>query len=192
MAQPAVLSVSREQYLRGEASAQERSEYRDGEVYAMSGGSLNHGTLVHALHGVLINGTEGTPCRSFGSEIKLRVEAADAYYYPDAMVVCGEVEVESTTNGVVKNPVVVFEVLSPGTGRYDKDQKFFDYQTVPSVREIVFLHSERKLAERYERQEGGSWRYTAYVGDAALPITAAGLELDLPSLYSRLRFDDLG
>ena len=189
MAQPAVFRVSREQYLRQESAVQERSEYRDGEVVAMSGGSLNHGTLIHALHGALINATEGTPCRSFGSEIKLRVEAADGYYYPDAMVVCGEVEVESETNGIVKNPVVVFEVLSPGTGGFDREQKFFDYQTVPSLREIVFLRSERKVAERYERQGDGSWRYTVYVGDVALPVGAAGIELDLARLYARLRWD---
>lgn len=190
MAQPAVLSVSREHYLRQEANAQTRSEYRDGEIVAMFGGSLNHGTLIHALHGALINATEGTPCRSFGSEIKLRVEAADAYYYPDAMVVCGELEVESETNGIVRNPVVVFEVLSPGTLREDKGRKFLDYQTVPGLREIVFLDSERQVAERYERQEDGSWRYTAYVGDVRLPIEAAGLDLDLARLYARLRFDE--
>ena len=155
----------------------------------MSGGSLNHGTLVHALHIALGNGTEGTPCVSYGSEIKLRVEAANAYYYPDAMLVCGEVEVESESNGVVTNPAVVFEVLSPGTQGYDKDQKFLDYQTVPSVREIVFLSSERKIAERYERQSDGSWRYTAYVGDVRLPLGAAGIELDLARLYARLRLD---
>ena len=158
----------------------------------MSGGSLNHGTLVHALHGALINGTEGTPCVSYGSEIKLRVEAADAYYSPDAMVVCGEVEVESESNGIVTNPSAIFEVLSPGTESHDKSRKFLDYQTVPSIREIVFLHSDRRLAERYERQEGGSWRYTAYVGDVTLPIVAAGLELGLARLYARVRFDEPG
>lgn len=191
MAQSAILRVSAEQYLRQEATAQERSEYRDGEVYAMSGGSLNHGTLVHALHGALINATEGTPCVSFGSEIKLRVEAADAYYYPDAMIVCGEIDVESETSGVLKNPIVVFEVLSPGTQRYDKDEKFLDYQTIPELQEIVFLSSERKLAERYERQGDGSWRYTAYLGDVKLPVGAAGIELDLARLYARLRVDEL-
>lgn len=192
MAQPSVLRLSAEQYLRDEAVAKERSEYREGQVYGMSGGSMNHGTLIHALHIALGNATEGTPCRSFGSEIKLRVEAADAYYYPDAMIVCGEVEVESETNGIVKNPIVVFEVLSPGTQRDDKGEKFTDYQTVPSLREIVFLDSERKVAERYERQGDGSWRYTAYVGDVKLPIGAANLELDLAHLYARLRFDGLG
>ena len=192
MTQTATLRVTREQYLRQELVAPERSEYRDGEIYAMSGGSLNHGTLVHALHGALINGTEGTPCRSFGSEIKLRVEAADAYYYPDTMVVCGEEEVESESNGIVTNPIAVFEVLSPGTERDDKGQKFLDYQSLPSLREIIFLASDRKVAERYERQEGGSWRYTAYVGDVALPVDAASLTLELTRLYARLRLDDLG
>ncbi len=187
MARPAALRLSAEAYLRQEATAHERSEYRDGVMYGMSGGSLNHGTLVHALHGALIDGTEGTPCRSFGSKIKLRVEVADAYDYPDAMVVCGEVEVESETAGIVKNPVAVFEVLSPGTGRYDKDEKFLDYQTVPRVREIVFSHLERQLGERYERQEGGIWRYTADVGDVVVPIAVA--ELDLGRLYARLRFE---
>ena len=193
MAQPVVLSVSREQYLRGEAVAQERSEYRDGEIYAMSqAGDPNHGTLVHALHIALGNGTEGTLCRSFGSEIKLRVDEADAYDHPDAMVMCGEMEVESETAGIIKNPAVVFEVLSPGTEAYDKNRKFLDYQTVPSLQEIVFLSSERKVAEHYERQGDGSWRYTAYLGDVTLPIGAAGLDLELARLYARLRFDDVG
>lgn len=190
MAQPAVLRIPREQYLRQEATARERSEYRDGVVYAMSGGSLNHGTLIHVLHAALVNGLEGSSCISFGSEVKLRIEAADADYYPDAMVVCGEVEVESETNGIVKNPAVVFEVLSPGTHRDDKGQKFLDYQTIPSLREIVFFSSERKVAERYERQGDGSWRYTAYLGEVRMPLSAIDIELDLASLYARLRFDE--
>ncbi len=185
MAQSILPRVTAQQYLSREALATERSEYRDGVVTAMSGRSLDHGRLVHALGGELRNATEGTPCESFGSEIRLRVEAADAYYYPDATIVCGDVDVESETNGIVRNPLVFFEVLSPGTARFDQKAKFLDYQTVPSVREVVFLWFERRLAERYERQGDGSWRYTAYLGDA-LPIGAAGIELSLNRLYARL------
>ena len=185
MAQSLLPRVTAGQYLAREASATERSEYRDGVLLAMAGGSLDHGRIVHALGGELRNMTEGTPCESFGSEVKLRVEAADAYYYPDAMLVCGEVDVESESNGVVRNPVVIFEVLSPGTARFDQKAKFLDYPTVPSVVEVVFLWSERRLAERYERQDDGSWRYTAYLGDI-LPVGAAGIELSLGRLYARL------
>lgn len=185
MAQRAFPIFTAAEYLAREAMASERSEYRDGVVQAMSGGSLNHGRLVHALSRALGNATDGTPCESFGSEVKLRVEAANAYYYPDAMIVCGEVEVESETNGIVRNPVVVFEVLSPGTERFDKNAKFLDYQTIPSLREMIFLWAERRLAERYERQEDGSWRYTAYLGET-LPIGAAGIEVSLTELYARL------
>ena len=162
MAELAPEWISAQQYLRQEATAQERSEYRNGEIRAMSGRSLNHGTLVHTLHGTLINGTEGTPCVSYGSEIKLRIEAADAYYYPDAMVVCEEVAVESETNGVIESN--------------DKSRKFLDYQTV---------------AERYERPHGGDG-YKRFAFRVTLPIVAAGLELGLARLYARVRFDEPG
>lgn len=185
MAQRVPTLPTAEEYLAREAMASEKSEYRAGRVVAMSGGSLNHGRLVHALGGELREATKGTPCESFGSEIKLRIELTDAYYYPDAMIVCGELDVESETNGIVRNPTVVFEVLSPGTMRFDGKGKFLDYQTVASIREVVFLWSERKLAERYERQDDGSWRYTAYLGDT-LPLGAAGIKLDLAALYARL------
>lgn len=185
MAQSLLPQLTAAQYLAREATATERSEYRDGVVVGMSGGSLNHGRLVHGLGIALGNASEGTPCESFGSEIKLRIELADAYYYPDAMLVCGEVDVESESNGIVRNPLIVFEVLSPGTARFDQKQKFLDYQTVPSIREVVFLWSERRLAERYERTHDGSWRYTAYLGET-LPLGAAGIELDLARLYTRL------
>jgi Uma2 family endonuclease len=189
MAQAAVARVTREQYLSREIEAETRSEYRGGRVYAMSGGSLNHGTLVHVLGIALGNATEGTPCVSFDSEIKLRVEAADAYFYPDAMIVCGNVEVESETNGIITNPTVVFEVLSPGTQGYDKNGKFLDYQTIPSLREVIFLRSDRKVAQRYERQGDGSWRYTAYLGDVKLPVGVVNVEIDLARLYARLRLE---
>ena len=185
MPQTAVARVTREEYLAHESVAQGRSEYRDGIVYAMSGGSLNHGRLVYALGGEVRSATEGTSCEGFGPEVKLRVESADAYYYSDAMVVCGEVDVESESNGIVRNPIVVFEVLSPSTARFDRKAKFLDYQSVPSIQEIVFVYGDRRLAERYERQDDASWRYTAYVGDARLPIAAAGIELELARLYAR-------
>lgn len=186
MAQSLAPLMTASEYLAREATALEKSEYRGGVIVAMAGGSLGHSRLVHALGGELRNVTDGTSCESFGSETKLRVEAADAFYYPDAMIVCGEVDIESETNGIVRNPLVVFEVLSPGTSRFDQKGKFLDYQTVPSVQEVVFLWSERKLAERYERGDDGSWRYTAYVGDVPLPVGAAGIELDLARLYARL------
>ena len=185
MAQRALPNFTPQQYLARELHAEERSEYRDGAVLAMSGGSLNYGRLVHALGVALGNATEGTPCESFGSEIKLRVEAANAYYCPDAMVVCGPVDVESETSGIVRNPIAIFEVLSPGTQRYDQKGKFPDYQTLPSLELVVFVWSERRLAERYERQEDGSWRYVAFVGDVRLPVIR-DIELDLARLYARL------
>lgn len=187
MADAALKYVTREEYLALDLVSEEKLEYRDGVILpmAMAGSSLNHARLVHALGRELGNATEGTPCESFGSETKLRIESTESYYFPDAMVACGEIDVESETNGIIRNPVVVFEVLSPGTANRDKDQKFFDYQTVPSVKEIVFLSSERRVAERYERGDDASWRYTAYVGDVRLPIAAAGIELDLAGLYAR-------
>lgn len=185
MADAALKYVTREEYLARESEAMEKSEYRDGVVYAMSGGSLNHGRLVFALGSELGKATEDTPCEGFGSEVKLRIDAAEAYYYPDAMMVCGKVDVESESNGIIRNPLAVFEVLSPGTQRYDQRKKFIDYQTLPSVQVVIFVHPNRKLAERYERQSDSSWRYTTYNGDVRLQV-ADNVELDVARLYAKL------
>lgn len=190
MAQRGIGYVTPERYFEEERVSAEKLEYVDGQIYAMSGGSLRHGRLIAALVRSLGNSLDGTGCETFGSEIKLRIDAANAYYYLDAMVVCGEVEVESETNGVIRNPIVVIEVLSPSTQDRDKNQKFLHYQTVSSIGEIVFLSSERKIAERYERLGDGSWRYTAYIGDVPLPIAAVRMDLDLADLYARANIPD--
>lgn len=155
----------------------------------MAGGSLNHGLLVTDLVISLGRSLAGGNCQVFGSEVKLGISAANAYYYPDAMVVCGVPEVESQSNGIILNPSAVFEVLSPGTGKFDREQKFWDYQLVPSIQEIVYLASHRMLMEVYERHPGGTWRYTAHQGDVIVPLESANVEVNLTRLYARLTLE---
>jgi hypothetical protein len=119
-----------EQYLAWEREADFKSEYLRGEIYAMSGASLEHNTIASNLNGALWNQLKGRPCRVLGSDMRVQVEAADAYFYPDISGLCGEFDFHDDRKDAYKNPQFVIEILSDSTESYDRGKKFFHYQTL--------------------------------------------------------------
>ena len=125
--------VSLEDYIRIEQESNTKYEYHDGTIYAMAGGSDNHtellGNIFFELRSALKQ--KGKPCRAFNSEMKLHIEEFNKYLYPDAMVVCGEVQKPNENTSGITNPLVIVEVLSDSTEAYDRGDKFFFYKHIP-------------------------------------------------------------
>lgn len=178
-------SMTPEEYLLWEAQQTERHEYLQGAVRAMSGGSWNHTLLCSNLLGEVRTHLKGTPCRCFSQSHRVEIEAGDAYLYPDVAIVCGEPLFGRQE--ALLNPVVVFEVLSPSTERYDRTRKFRRYQTLQSLQEYVLVYQDTAQVEVFQRGSEEGWSVITYRliegREASLEIESVGILLPLREVY---------
>ncbi len=169
-----------EEYLAQERLAFEKSEYIDGRVYAMSGGSEHHSLIGTNVTGALWQQLRARGCRVYGSDLRVSSARGRRFFYPDASVICGASRYHDDHRDTVTNPVVLFEVLSETTEAYDKGSKFLSYQGITSLREYVLIHQAVPLVEHYLRAENESWTYHKVEGTTstlALPSVQCTLEL---------------
>lgn len=183
---PAAERVTPEEYLARERRAEFKSEYRDGEIVAMSGASLAHIRINANLMRHLGNQLDGTPCEALGQDLKIRATTR-RYSYPDVTIVCGEPDFLDENQDVATNPTVIFEILSNSTEAYDRGEKFTAYQQRKTLREYVLVAQDRFSVEHYTRQENGMWLYESLDRpDARLILSAVGCEVALGDIYSRV------
>lgn len=174
--------MTREEYLAMELTAEQRHEYVAGEVFAMVGASRVHARIVSNLNALLDRATRGGPCAAYVNDVKVRVEAADAYLYPDAVVTCDPAD---TDPYVLMRPRLVVEVASPSTGSYDRGRKLDWYRSIPSVDEVLLVDSDRRSVHLVRREDGGAWSFHSWAeGDAEL--RSLGVALPLDELYDRV------
>jgi Uma2 family endonuclease len=177
--------ITPEEYLALERKAEYKSEYIDGEIFAMAGGSERHNliiaNIIAGLHGQLL----GSSCRVYPSDLKVRAPKPRFFFYPDVSVVCGETKFQDEKKDVVLNPAVIFEVLSEGTAAFDRGKKFQDYQQLDTLVEYILVSQDDALVEHYARQENGSWIYTKLSGlDASLVLPSIKCQLQLSFIYN--------
>lgn len=183
--------VTLKEYLAIEKERQQKYEFQNGFIYAMAGGTYNHGLICGNIFGELRTRlkTGNQDCRAMTSEIKLHVESENSFLYPDAMVVCGEVGKSNKDPNAVINPLIVFEVLSKSTATYDRGDKFFMYRQIPSLQEYVLIEQEKPQLEIYKR-EGDLWQITRITGlDKKLTLPALQLEIPLTDIYEGVVFE---
>jgi Uma2 family endonuclease len=169
------------------AATQGRSEYVDGEIFAMAGGSEAHNLICGNVLRELGNRFKGRPCYVYTSDMKVRVEAANLGAYPDAMAVCGERLFWDDRKDVITNPTLIVEVLSDSTEAYDRGDKFAYYRSIPSLRAYLLLSQHRVSAEVYLRQPSGDWllRTNDDLQDRIL-LTALDVEVTMADLYDKV------
>jgi Uma2 family endonuclease len=180
---PARLTAA--EYLARERAAAFKSEFYDGELFAMAGARYPHNrikeNLVIRVGGQLLGG----PCQTLSSDQRVKVSATGLYCYPDLVVVCGTPEFEDGERDTLLNPRVVIEVLSESTERYDRTTKFRHYQQVPSVAEYVLVSQDEALVERFVRQADGAWGRVAFDGpDAELVFATIPARVPLRDVYA--------
>jgi Uma2 family endonuclease len=149
-----------EEYLSIERNAEYKSEYIDGVMYAMAGGSERHNIIVANLIISIGLQLKSRPCRVYPSDLKVRVPNSSKFFYPDVSVVCGETRFADDHKDVILNPVLIAEVLSDSTAGYDRGKKFISYQQIASLKEFIFVAQDEILVEKYTRQSDDSWVYT--------------------------------
>lgn len=174
--------ITPDEYLRMERAAETKSEYVDGVVYAMAGARDEHNLIAIGLSSFLRYNLP-SHCRPYQTDMKVRIRKRARYFYPDVTVVCGPSEFEDGHRDVLLNPLIVVEVLSDSTERYDRGLKFNSYQTIESLQQYVLVSTDRYLVEDFRRGEG-QWLYTPAEGlDATLTLPAVNLEIPLREIY---------
>jgi Uma2 family endonuclease len=177
-----------EEYLALEEQAEFRSEYENGEIVQMAGGSLNHLQIISNVSRFLGNKMPAD-CRSLPNEMKIRVEAIGKFYYPDVTILCGKPSFYRKRNDTITNPILIVEVLSDSTEAKYRGEKFFAYQTLESLREYVLISQNRAAVEQFTRQSDGSWKYLATIGlESFVKLESIDVELTLEEIYQRTEF----
>ena len=180
------LALRRPMTLPGFLAWEERQELRfefDGfQPVAMTGGTMAHEIIGNTLRGLLRDRLRGTRCRALGPTLK--VEVMGRIRYPDAFVTCTAVPPDTT---VIREPVVVFEILSPSTSRTDRIEKLREYQATSSIRYYVILEQDSAAATLFSRHHGdreGNWAARALTGDDVLALPEIGVELPVTDIYA--------
>lgn len=178
-----------EQYLGWEETAVEKSEYIDGEIRAMSGGTEPHASIPMNMGGELRSALRGCGCRVLSSNMK--VWTAGAFYYPDLSVVCGPSIYRGKNKHTITNPVAVVEVLSPSTEPKDRGEKFIRYQQIDTLRSYLLVSQTEPRVELFERGENGHWDYSMVAGlENAINAPSLGVTLALSEIYDQVEFGD--
>jgi len=183
-------NLSREEYLAIERASEGRSEYLDGEMFAMAGASETHNLIVSNLIRALGNRLAERPCCVYPGDLRILVVATGLYTYPDVSVVCGEpCLVQDRHQDILLNPQLLIEVLSPSTEAFDRGRKFEHCRAIPSLLEYLLVPQEKPALEHFLREQGGAWRFSAVQGiDSALTLPTLGIELPLAEVYRRVVF----
>ena len=172
------------EYLAAEAVAEVRHEFLNGEVWAMAGGTIEHGALAMALGRELGVALRGKPCRAFSSDVRVRIPETDLATYPDLSVVCGKLETAADDKDAITNPIVLVEVLSDSTEAYDRGAKWAHYRRIASLRDYVLVSQAERLIEVYRRTEGGRFElYEARAGET-IELASIGARLDVNAVYA--------
>jgi Uma2 family endonuclease len=171
-------------YVELEDGTDLKHEFYQGDIRAMGGGSNRHAMISASLVGQLYPQLRTRNCEVFSCDLRIRI--GDVITYPDASVVCGEVQMDLEDPNAQLNPTVVLEVTSPSSEKYDRGGKFKHYQRIPSLREYVIVSQREPLIEVFRRADDGSWLESvrAEAGQRA-KLLSIQCELDVDELYGR-------
>jgi Uma2 family endonuclease len=183
MAEPArKITHTFAEYLALEAASDTRHEYLNGEIFAMAGGTIEHGALAANAIGELRGGLRGRPCRVLTADVRVRVLATGLSTYPDVSVVCGSIELDPEDANTVVNPVAIVEVLSDSTEAYDRGEKFAHYRRIPSLRDYLLVSQHEPRIEHYRRNDDDTWTLRD-VRTTEVVRLSIGCELSVAEVY---------
>ena len=181
--------LTAEEYLALERKAETKSEFYNGEVFAMAGASRDHILIAVNISSSLNGQLKERPCRVFSSDLRVKVAPSGLYTYPDVVVVCGDVQVEDSHGDTVLNPTVIVEVLSPSTEGYDRGKKFGFYRKLDSLKEYLLVSQDKCLVEHYVRQPDDTWLLSESDRlEDALKLPSIDCTLVVSDVYHKVTF----
>ena len=178
-----------EKYLQLEAKSDIKHEYIDGEVYAMAGATDTHVTIALNIAILLRNHLRGSGCRVYISDMKVRIESKNRFYYPDVLVTCEDRDRENST--FKQFPSLIIEVLSDSTEASDRGDKFADYQSLPSLQEYVLVNTKKARIECFRRTKDDLWLLQFYeLEDSQFELTSIDFNGKISDVYEEVEFSD--
>ncbi len=179
-----------EEYLALEEKAEYRSEYFNGHIFKMAGGTEAHIQIsfnVTKLFAGILRGK----CRAYQSEMKVWVDEVATFFYPDVTVVCGERKFHRDRTDTVENPILLVEVLSKSTEEYDKNDKFLTYRNISTFQEYVLISQNRPAVQQFVRQGNGKWLHNATIGiNSKIYFESVDVELSLKDIYDLVELEN--
>jgi Uma2 family endonuclease len=178
-----IARMTYQDYLTAEAAAGRKHEYVHGEVFAMAGGTPEHGALAMTVGALLVVALRDRPCRVFNSDVRLRIHASDVSTYPDLSVVCGQLERASDDPDAIVNPIILVEVLSSSTEAYDRGEKAAHYRRIPSLQEYCLVSQHQPRLELFRRNPDGRWEFVEAGPGQVLELASVGASLAVDEVY---------
>lgn len=186
------LKISPGDYLERERAAETKSEYVDGEIFAMAGATYRHNLIAINLQAELRNALKDRPCVVLGSDMKVWIESANTFAYPDVSGRCGPLDFFDSRQDVYSNPEFIVEILSDSTETYDRGGKFHRYQTLPTLREYVFVSQNLVAVDVYQRHEAGWLYHTLQRSGEVLRLESVQADIPLSEIYRDVEFPPPG
>ena len=184
-----VTHVTPEEYLAAERLSETRSEYLDGGVFPMPGGTANHVRIVANLTTELALQLRDRNCDVLPIDMKVCLQESRKFFYPDLSVICGGLQFYDDRKDIILNPDLVVEVLSPSTEAFDRGAKFQAYQSIESLKEYLLVAQDRPFIEQFVRGATGKWEYAAAIGlESSLTLPSIECTLNLAAIYNRVDF----
>ncbi|MBP7284152.1 MAG: Uma2 family endonuclease [Leptospiraceae bacterium] len=176
-----------EEYLNLEREAPYKSEYYKGEIFAMAGARRKHNLLVTNLCREISIILKDKPCEVYPSDMRVKNKVDRFYTYPDVSIVCGQPEFLDDNEDTLTNPIVLIEVLSTSTEKYDRGAKFALYRNIPSVQEYILVSSEEKKIESFFRK-GEEWIFRESKSESTnnFHLQSMEVELSLEAIYEKV------
>ncbi len=181
--------ISAKEYLEQERKATEKHEYYQGEIFAMSGASLEHVIISRNIMIELGNKLKGKPCQPFGNDLRIHIPPNTLFTYPDLSIICGNPELTDDKFGTAVNPSVIIEILSSSTRNYDMGIKFKLYRDIPTLKEYILIDSENVYVEKHTRLADNNWLLTEIKNsNELLKIESVQVAVAVSDIYEGISF----
>lgn len=184
--------MSEQDYLAFADEQEFKYEYSRGRVYAMTGGSVRHGVITTGVSTHLSNQLSDRDCSVTSPDVRVYIANKKAYRYPDVTVFCGDPVYLQGRTDTITNPVLLVEVLSPGTALLDYNEKLEEYTQIETLQAYILVAQDTPKIEVFRRHEFGKWLYEYVTGlETEINVSIAGteLQLSLSQIYRRVRWD---
>jgi len=179
--------LTAEEYLAIERKAEFKSEYFQGEMFAMAGVQRPHNLIANNSIRVLGNQLLERDCNVYSSDMRVKIKKIGKYTYPDVAVACGKEIFEDDYIDTLLNPMVIFEILSHSTEAHDRGTKFQHYQFIESLVEYILITQESVRVEQYVRQSDRTWLYGQYQNlEDIVKLESIGCKLSLKDVYVKV------
>lgn len=185
-------NLTTSEYLTIERKADIKSEYYNGEMLALAGSSFNHNVIVANIISNIHNVLKSKDCHVLPSDIRIHIEEVGLYTYPDVVVICGKPEFTDENKDTLKNPVLIVEVLSDSTEKYDRSQKFKFYMSIPTLKEYILVSQNKIVLEQFIKDDKKDNEWVMRIFDnleAAFEIYSIKEKINLKDIYDKIEFE---